>query len=337
MKALLGLLLLGAALWSGYWFVGASSVERGFDGWFAERRAEGWAADYGDLSVRGFPNRFDASFTGLVLADPATGLAWEAPFFQVLALSYRPNHVIAVWPREQLLATPEGKYRVENAEMRASVVLDPGADLALERTTLTAADLLVSPVSPAGGSGGAGASTLSLAAERVEADAATYRLGLSAEGLKPAPDWRAAVDPEGRLPETFQAVRADLTVRFDRPWDRQAVEVARPQPREIRLRLAEARWGELELRLAGAVTVAEDGRPAGRITVKAQNWREVLDLAITAGAIPEAMAGTVEGALGLVAGLSGDPDTLDVPLDFRDGRMLLGPVPLGPAPVLALR
>ena len=102
MRVLLGVTALLGALWAGYWVVGSSAAQSGMADWFDERRAEGWVAEYDDLAVRGFPNRFDAGFTEISLADPGTGLAWQAPFFQLLALSYKPNHVIAVWPDEQI-------------------------------------------------------------------------------------------------------------------------------------------------------------------------------------------------------------------------------------------
>lgn len=334
MRLLLTLILLAAAGWSGYWFVGAHGTEAAFEHWFDQRRDEGWAADYSDLTVQGFPNRFDATFTDLSLADPGTGLAWTAPFFQLLALSYRPNHVIAFWPQNQNIATPLGKHRLNSEDMRASLVLQPDSQLALERTTLTAKDVVITASDTPETFG---VDTLSLAAERAEGTEATYRLGLTAEELKPSAPWVRLVDPGSTLPDRFDAITADLTVTFDKPWNRSAIEIARPQPRDIHLRLAQARWGRLNLQLAGKVTVDDSGLPKGQITVKAENWREILDLAIASGAIPAGLGGTIEDGLGLVAGLSGNPDTLDIPLDFRNGRMLLGPVPIGPAPVLTIR
>jgi hypothetical protein len=49
------------------------------------------------------------------------------------------------------------------------------------------------------------------------------------------------------------------------------------------------------------------------------------------------MRGTAEGLLGVVAGLSGDPEVIDAELGFSNGRMFLGPLPLGRAPRLLLR
>ena len=56
----------------------------------------------------------------MALADPDTGLAWDAPFFQILALSYQPNKWIAVWPREQRLTTPREKFTIRAEDMRAA-------------------------------------------------------------------------------------------------------------------------------------------------------------------------------------------------------------------------
>ncbi len=77
--------------------------------------------------------------------------------------------------------------------------------------------------------------------------------------------------------------------------------------------------------------------PEGRIALRATNWREMLRIARTAGVLPEAIAGTVERGLGLLAGLSGNPETLDAPLTFAGGRVAFGPIPLGAAPRLRLR
>lgn len=335
LRLLLTVIVIAAAAWSGYWYVGATSLESAFSNWFEERRAEGWVADYTSLKVQGYPNRLDTVATGLALADPGTGLAWEAPQFEINALSYQPNHVIAVWPGQQLLATPQEKYHLSSDDMRASLVIAPDTTLQVERTALTAESL---EIRPASGKGSTALQSLRLAAEHVPmADAATYRLGLAAEGFLPSLGWRDLVDPNGTLPDRFDALSADLTVEFDKPWDRSAIEIARPQPQMIHLRLAEARWGRLELQAAGEVSVDSAGQPTGEITIKARNWREILELAVNAGAIPPGLAGTLRDGLSLISGMAGNPKTLDIPLGLRGGRIMLGPVPIGPAPVLRLR
>ncbi len=84
MGRLIVIVLVLAGLWMGYWAVGSTTLERQLSSWIDARRAEGWAADVGALEVRGFPNRFDTILTDVQFADPATGVAWQAPFLQLL-------------------------------------------------------------------------------------------------------------------------------------------------------------------------------------------------------------------------------------------------------------
>lgn len=334
MRILLTLILVAAAAWAGYWFVGKTGVNRGYAAWLEARRADGWVAEASDITTRGFPNRFDTTFTDIALADPETGLAWEAPFFQILALSYKPNHVIAIWPETQLIATPLEKYTLQSQRMRASIVTGARISLPLERIVLTAEKLAITPQ---GDDRPLRAEALRLAAHRLSARPADYRLGLSADGLSPALDWRVRLDPAGKLPERFDALSADLTVTFDKPWDRSAIEQARPQPRHVELRLAEARWGRLELQAAGELTVDTRGVPEGQIVVKARNWRDILNMAVASGTLSDGFADTLESGLEMVSQMAGNPRTLDIPLRLSDGQVRLGPVPLGPAPVLRIR
>lgn len=334
MRSLLILTLVGALAWSIYWAVGSAGATSAFETWFKDRRDEGWVAEYAQLETKGFPNRFDTTFTEVSLADPDTGIAWDAPFFQVFALSYKPNHIIAVWPNDQRLATPLDKFDITSSDMRASLVTRPARRLPLERLTLTAEDL---SILAQGSAQPTTAKALTLAAERSTAADSTYRFGLSSDGFAPALDWRVQIDPGGSLPEALEALSLDVTVAFDKPWDLSAIEDARPQPTEIKLRLAEARWGRLELQAAGEVTVDAAGIPTGEVTIKARNWRDILRLTIESGAMPQGFGKTVEDGLSLISQLAGNPKTLDIPLTLRGGRVLLGPVPLGPAPVLRLR
>ncbi|MGH1425521.1 MAG: DUF2125 domain-containing protein [Pseudooceanicola sp.] len=331
MKRLLILILVLATGWSAYWFIGSRGAKAAFAGWFDDRRAEGWQADYADLSVIGFPSRFDTTFTNLAIADPATGWAWEAPFFQLLALSYRPTSVIAVFPPDSIIATPVEQFALTTSDTKASLSLDPSPRLPLNKVTLIGSDIALT------GTGRLSLDTLRLAGERLPVSTSAYRLGALAQGVAlPAPFVRKLAQGIA-LPPALERVELDMNVTFDRPWDLDAVEQLRPQPREIDLSLVKAEWGALRLAATGKITVDAIGQPKGSVSIKAEQWRDMLRVAVAAGALPEAVAQSVERALGLVANLSGRPDSLNVTLDFRDGRMFLGPVPIGAAPVVRLR
>ncbi|MEM6557967.1 MAG: DUF2125 domain-containing protein, partial [Pseudomonadota bacterium] len=140
--------------------------------------------------------------------------------------------------------------------------------------------------------------------------------------------------PARVLPETIETLRLDATVAFDKPWDRFAVEDARPQPTRIELSHLSARWGRVTFRAVGEVQVDADGIPEGDITVRAEEWRKILDMAKATGMLPESAFGPLERTLTL---MSGPRDTLDATLTLRGGFVRLGIIPIAPAPRLALR
>lgn len=332
MKRLLVIILLGAALWSGYWYVAARGARTGFEAWFEARRAEGWQADYTGLEIRGFPNRVDSTFDMPVLADPETGLAWQARFFQILALSYKPGHIIAVWSNSQSFSTPSAKYDIASENMRASIILAPKAKLPLKRANLVAEAMAITTNDSITTFDG-----VQLAISRREEATQEYRLAVNVDGLMPPLPPGITLQTGGTLPRRLDALRADLSVEFSQPWDLQALEESRPQPTQIKLKLAEAKWGGLELAMAGTLRIDNAGRPTGRMTIKARNWRDIIVLTRQFGWLPESWLGHVEQALSLAAQLSGNATTLDLPLDFKDGEMALGPIPLGPGPLIRLR
>jgi hypothetical protein len=336
MRKLLWVVLAAAALWAGYWVVGSQALQRGATAWLTARQADGWQADYRDLSVHGFPNRFDTTITDLALADPRTGVAWEAPLFQILALSYRPHHVIAVWPPEQTLATPYQRITMATDDMRASAVFVPGPSLALDHSTLVVDGArLTSTLGWEAGIERGRFSTRRTSA--APPDAHSHDIAIAATGYTPPRVLQRLLDPAGLLPGRVEGLRADMTMTFDRPWDRFAIENQRPQPRSLDLKSLTADWGRLSLRAAGQLTIDADGIPEGRITLRAENWREMVGLAVNAGLLPQGLARTVERGLELLAGLGGNPDVIEAPLSFQGGFVSFGPVPLGPAPRLTLR
>ncbi|MEM9912337.1 MAG: DUF2125 domain-containing protein [Pseudomonadota bacterium] len=332
-------MLIGCGLiWSIYWAIGSAGMSAAISDWIEDRRAEGWVAETLDIETTGFPAKFDTVIRNLSLADPETGLAWDAPSFELRAQSVRPWHIDAIWPADQRFATPLARYEVASQDMQAVMETRLQDNLALERVSFAVSDLSIQKEM----------SVQPLRAAMVELDAmrlpktqteaeARYQIRLTADGFAPALDWRTRIDPGGSLPETLDALTADMTFAFDAPWDLDAIEVARPQPRALDVRLAEARWGRLELQMAGSLDIDTGGQPTGEITIKARNWREILRLSVESGALPARLSQTIEDGLSLVAQLAGNPQTLDIPLTFRNGRVFLGPVPIGPAPIMRLR
>lgn len=333
MRKLITLILVVSGLWAGYWFVGSTAVERGLTTWLSERQNEGWIADYDTLKTRGFPNRFDTTITDIQLADTRTGVAWQAPFFQIFALSYKPNHIIVVWPDKQTLSTPFQRITITNEKMRGSVVFEANTALAIDHLDLELIDFSLR--SNLGWSARIGRGQFSTR-QTVSKDN-SHQIWFEAESVYPSAALLARLDPAGVLPGVFEALTIDTTLTFDAPWDRFAIERNRPQIIDIKLNELRAIWGDLDLRAAGELTVDARGFPTGEITIKATNWREMLKIAIDTGVVPDSMILIVTRALEVLAEIAGDPNTLDAPLTFSDGFITLGLIPLGPAPRLVIR
>ncbi|MEO0989475.1 MAG: DUF2125 domain-containing protein [Pseudomonadota bacterium] len=333
MRVLLWIVGISAALWSGYWFVGAMAMEQAVVRWLDDRRDEGWVAETTAVHTRGFPNRFDTTVEGLDLADPETGVAWTAPFFQVLALTYKPYHVIAVWPESQTLAFPDQKVAVGAEKMQGSIVFVPETALTVDRTQMVMD--AVTLVSDAGWR--TSIQEGRLAARRTEGKPLAYDVGFRATDVSPSGRFLDVITAGSDLPDTIEEMRIDATVAFDAPLDRHAIEDRRPQPTSVELKILKATWGNLDLQMTGTVDVDDRGYPDGAVAVQARNWRDMLDLAVRADALPRDLLPTAERALAFLAGLSGNPETIDASLNFRNGLVAFGPLPLGPAPRLVLR
>ena len=334
MRYLLAAILVAALGWSGYWLIGAHLTETGVTGWLETRQAEGWVAEYEDVTTRGFPNRFDTTIARPSLADPATGLAWSAEFVQFLSLSYRPHRLIAVLPDAQTISTPFQTVTLGAEDLRASLILSPDRSMTLRRTTIEGQDLSL-------------ASTLGwdmrarhmiLALRQTPERPLSYDMALTFTDVTPPALLTRLLGRTGLAGNGLGAAQAEGSVTFDAPWDLAALEDRRPQPRHVRLSRSRIGWGEMVLQAQGAFDVDEAGRPDGEVTVRATNWRGMLQVAGESGALNPDLARLVESGLNLLARAGGDENAIDVPLRLRNGQMTLGGViPLGPAPVFLLR
>ena len=318
---------LGIA-WSAYWLIGKTAKEQVITAWLEGRRAAGWTVEYSDFQVAGFPNRFDSRFRDLELYSPVSGFGWATPEFHIFALSYRPNHIIAAFANRQVVTLPFEQIEINSDEMLASVVFAPDTLLAVDRISLTADNLdLDSSIGWR-----SRADRFSLATRRVVAGNFAHEVAFEATGVTPTNAFRNGLDPKGQLPLVIERVWLDLTLDFNAPWDRVAVECGAPEVTGIGLNDVAIRWGDLELKANGTLVVDPDGQINGRIGLVIRNWRQVLDLVVLAGLIGERTAVAVSNALSVLTAATENPESLSVPLVLENGAMVLGPVTIGPAP-----
>ena len=333
MRLLLIAVVLAAAIWSGYWWFGSQAVETALRSWLDRRADVGWVANYTSVRTRGFPNRFDTTINDLELADPVEGVAWSAPLFQILRLSYRPNHVIAVWPGEQTFTTSEGHLTIDTSQARASLVVKPGMDLELDRATAVLKDVRLD-------------SSNGWAAEAVEGRLAVHaaeevrnavNVGIEIREVRLMGQGPVRLASVGVAPELPASMKLDAELTFDAAWNRYAFGSRQPNLTAVRLKQLNANWGELELAAVGDLIVDIAGLASGSVDVKVRNWREMLRVVAAEGWVPDNQLGVLETGLGLLATFAGSPEMLEVPLTIRHGKVNVGPVPLGALGPLRIR
>ena len=285
------------------------------------------------MRVRGFPSRVDTTMTGLELADPKAGWSWQAEQFQVLSLSYQPNHVIAVLPGEQVFATPYDTLRATSERLRGSVIFKPTPRLELDHMTFEIGDMRI-------------ASDQRLDRADRQGDsrdpAGGGRHGLRARPLdqRRAPGAAGGRDRRPRRQERAaggdRLGRVDATLGFDKPWDRPALESGNPALQQVGSRDVSLSWGKLDLHGKGHARRRRGGLRRGQAGPEGAQLAGDDRRRGGGGARPGGCRRGAGGA-GLMARFSGGGDTISVPLDFADGVARLGPIVLGPAPHLAQR
>lgn len=336
MRILLAIVVAAGLGWSGWWWFNASMRERAVQAWLEERRAAGWVAEAEDIAVNGFPNRLDMVVTGLALADPVAEWAWTAPEFQVLSLTWKPHHVISVWPGEQIFATPYETVRISADGLRGSVIFVPRPGLELDRSTIEIEEMRLA--GDLGWEAVLGRAVLATRrAEGAGAGLHPHDVHFRAEGLGLPPAWTVGLDRTGVLPARMEAAELDATLTFDRPWDQTSVEQDNPRLEEVAIRDLRVSWGRLELRGRGTLRADDRGYAEGTLDLRVRNWEEMLRLAVNAGLIGSSAARAVETGLGLMARLSAGRGSIEVPLVFERGQARIGPFPVADAPRLTGR
>ena len=337
MRKLLFLLIAAAALWSGYWFVGSTAVREGVVTWFADASRQGLTAENTGVTVAGFPNRFDLTIDGPKLSDPASGAGWQAPFVQVFAMTWKPWHVIAALPPEQVVTLPDQVLTVGSQGLMASLRAKPSTDLPLAEVRLAGSSL--SLASDRGWTLALGEFTLGLRADDALGPAG-YELGFDLAPLTPDPGFLAAAKavtipdlPPSDLPGVIDALWGSIYLTFSAPLDRNA-GAAQPYLRRVEINQFNLTWGALAASASGVVEADGNGYAAGRVTVDITNWDRLPALLVAAGLVTPEVAPTIARGMQALAAQSADLKVLSLSLVMEDGRMSFGPFPLGPAPLM---
>lgn len=326
MRALLAIVVVLTALWSGAWWYGATTVERTVRDWFAAQPAE--VAQTSGVEVNGIPNRLDLTVNGLELRDPASGIGWKTPFAQVYAMSWKPWHLIAALPSGQEISTPDQVITVTSDRIIGNLVVTPSTDLALQEVVAELATIALR--SDAGWTLGLdnGIAALRLDESRQNG----YRFGLKLTGITPDAGIRSALATTD-LPATIDEIYLDAEATLSAPLDR-FVQVNPPQLLTLTVAQGRVSWGELQFHVAGSLVPDAQGFASGTLDLRLQGWQNLPPALVALGLIQPDLEPGVTSMMAAMAQQSGDPLVVQLPLTMAEGRMTVGPFPLGPAPRL---
>lgn len=322
MRALMIIAVVAALGWGGYWFVGSRALDTAVSE-VLERSPELSASSH---EIRGFPNRFDITFNAPRVAT--RGLGWSAPFAQIFALSYRLNHIIAVFANDQVLRLGRTEFTLHSEDLRASVEMEAGLDLPLEQAVLTGEGLELRLDGLAHQIDG-----MRAALRPQPANAPVYDAALVLETVFPASAILNRLDPAAIWPRRFETLRLDAELEFTRPLDRHMTQGAPLAVERMTVTGAQMDWSETQIRAEGRLTPDAQGRLQGDMTLRIAGWRDLLDRSTRAGLVPADQVPVVTiMAQGLTTPES--PETVALELSVRDGVVSMGPLTLGVIPPL---
>jgi hypothetical protein len=314
-----------AAAWCSFWFYAAKDIETRLAAWAAMQRSQGLGAEYGSVTVTGFPLSWHTHVAAPAMSG-AGPTRWEWRGEEVTA-EIRP------WAIHDVPVTFPGLHRVsggagrvaEDMAIRAArpegrILLT--SDGRLARLTLDLGDAQIQRL-PDPGLATAKRVRLSLSPHRVPDG--TYRndvldLSLAIDTLTVPEPPRYALGP------MIAAAQIDASVKGPLPMGPLGESVAawREAGGVIEVSRRALRWGPLDADGDGTVALDAANRPLGASTMRIRGYTETVDALTAAGVMRPRDAGTLKVALNLFARQNGSgARELSVPITAQDGRLFV--------------
>ncbi|WP_199260501.1 DUF2125 domain-containing protein [Paracoccus binzhouensis] len=335
MRRLLALLVLLALILGGLWLGGESLMAQQLRRIAAEQPM----VDLGAVRELRDPRRIGVQAAALQLRTDAGTLA--LPQAELWLAPLRPTELRLDLPPRATLDPGAGPLQLGLADASARLRLQPLNGLAMASAGVAAGPLTVEGRDLAR-SLHADARLAALGADAPPSATAAYDLQLAVDELEPA--LFATLPLPGRL-----SLSAKGQVWLDAlPRPATLSPGLAPLPVGLRLDDAELQLGALRTRVLGQVQADAQGRAQGQVALYTRDAEPLLQAAAAAGLIPPklvTLAGTMLKTISAQplpedAGFRFPPPAageLRLPLTFADGKMSLGPLTLGPAPVFPRR
>ncbi|MCY3878453.1 MAG: DUF2125 domain-containing protein [Rhodobacteraceae bacterium] len=320
-RIMIAVTIVASLIWSGYWFYGSSLKRRTIENVIAELNEPGRRVGYSNITLRGFPNRFDLTIQDPFYEDAA--IAWSAPFLQVLSLSYQPYRFVFAFPDLQRVEWRGKAVDVTAESMRASLSLHYR-----ERPELGAFIIEAEGIEFSGTSGWRHQFGNSLAAiQQSDGTENSYDLALRTRHhpgeAEPLPGNTTAA-----ILANMTAVELDMDVTFDRAIDAEFCTGPEPLLTDLALTHASLRWPQSGIDLSGEFT-NQNGGLTGTLTIDpGQSGFAALLGTLPLGPRLGLMMLMIFEAVEATFGTDGAPVTLDVSrgkLSFGDFEIVALP------------
>lgn len=345
--AVVAAILLAGGAWTGYWFNGADRLRDGVLAWAETRRAAGDAVALGEVSVSGYPLRFDLALSAPTVGTRKDGepLIWQGPPSTV---TFRP------WNFHRFTFETDGRHRIAHAEpdLPTPILVEAGqasgrgriapdgrlATLALDfRSVQAGTEARPAAISmnraealirfPAA----AGLANDDARTEPGEAqDSAALRLEITGLTLP-----EGAGDPLGNAIERI-SVHAGVRGAIPNAAPDEALAAWRNSGGTLEIYEQQLVWGALRMNATGTAALDAEMRPVGALTARVHGYAETLDALVVAGSMERRTAEVAKFLLGMMAewpDASGKPVLL-IPLSAQDGIFSVGPISLFRLPPL---
>lgn len=326
------ILLIGGGL-AGAWLGGETWLARK-----AQRMiAEDPRVEAGSVTPLREIGRIGLGLTGVEMETPE-GPA-ELPSVELWAAATSPNEFHAALPAQMTLPLAGQPRAVTAEDAVLSLRVSPGSEMAISRMAAVSGPVTVDG-RPLLSVQDAEAQLVAMGAAAPRAARAAYQLQWRWQDLTPS------VLLPMPVPGAAQALSSEGTARvFLTAPLRQADGAAVPELVGLTSDGLTLALGGQSLRLAGTVTADEEGRAEGAAFVYTADPRALMELLGEFGLIPQAtvaLAGTAleqvaQAEVELPPGIPAPPEAARgeqrIPLIFREGRMFLGPIAIGDAPL----
>lgn len=308
-------IVLAAFGYTAYWHYAARVLNAEISAFLAE----GQHLEVERHSLSGFPYRFDLDLSAPKATSASGAVTWQAQQLYLHALAYRPQHVIAVFPQEQIVTLGGVAWHVSSSDARASIIAKASMPAQIERANLVFETLEFTD-------GAALHFADSFRAALRQQEDAPHQIAAELHGLRADPAMRAMFDPSSALPPILTRLALRGTIDLD------AATSGGPTDGMNGLEITDlvVEWGEITLEGTGRLRRDSQGRMSGEMVLETRQMPLILDVVEQAQLLHPDQA---QMARMLVASMRDqDSGKLTLPLQIRDSVVFAGPVALGALP-----